>query len=154
LQRLAAPFDRLRDAADAFAAKAGHPPRVFLASLGALSEHAARSTFAANFLAAGGIEAVTGPELHTAADAADAFAKSGTRVACIAGSDQLDHQLAEATAHALKAAGAAQVLLAGRPGAREAQLAACGVDGFIHAGCDSVAMLGELQAALGIHKGA
>ena len=57
-RRLAEPFERLRDASDAHLASTGKRPQVFLASLGDLAAHSARSTWARNFLAAGGIEAV------------------------------------------------------------------------------------------------
>ena len=51
---------------------------------------------------------------------------------------------AEAFAAALKTAGARAVMLAGRPGEREAAWRAAGVDGFIYAGADRIATLEEL----------
>ena len=71
-------------------------------------------------------------------------------IACICSSDQVYAELAEATAGALKAAGASKVLLAGRPKEQEAALKAAGVDAFIFAGCDAVATLARLQEALGV----
>jgi methylmalonyl-CoA mutase len=56
---------------------------------------------------------------------------------------------AEATAKALKAAGARLVLMAGRPGDREAALKAAGVDQFLFAGQDAVSILRALQEKLG-----
>jgi methylmalonyl-CoA mutase len=149
-RRLAEPFERLRDASDAHLARTGKRPQVFLASLGELAAHSARATWVRNFLAAGGIEAVGGAELHTSADAGKAFADSGAGIACMCSSDQVYAELAEATAGALKAAGAKEVLLAGRPKDQEAALKAAGVDAFIFAGCDAVAMLVHLQEALGV----
>ena len=149
-RRLAEPFERLRDASDAHLARAGKRPQVFLASLGDLAAHSARATWARNFLAAGGIEAVGGAELHNSADAGKAFADSGAAIACICSSDQVYAQLAEATAGALKAAGAKEVLLAGRPQAEAVALKAAGVDAFIFAGCDAIATLAHLQEALGV----
>jgi methylmalonyl-CoA mutase len=147
---LAEPFERLRDASDAHLARTGTRPRVFLASLGDLAVHSVRSTWVRNFLAAGGIEAIGGTDLHNWADAGKAFTASGAAVACIASSDQIYAELAEATAGVLKAAGAQQVLLAGRPKAQEAALQVAGVDSFIFAGCDAVATLARLQEALGV----
>ena len=149
-RRLAEPFERLRDAADAHQARTGKRPQVFLASLGELAVHSARSMWVRNFLAAGGIEAIAGPPLHNSADAGKAFADSGAAIACIASSDQVYAELAEATAGALKAAGATRVLLAGRPKAQEAALKSAGVDTFIFAGCDAVATLTSLHEALGV----
>jgi methylmalonyl-CoA mutase len=150
LRRLSAPFDALREAADAFARKTGHPPKVFLASLGNLAIHSARSTWAKNFLAAGGIEAIASDGFKDAGEAATAFASSGTTVACIASSDQIYADQAETAARALTAAGAGHILLAGRPGEREAALRAAGVDTFVYAGCDMIEVLGGLQSALGL----
>ena len=149
-RRLAEPFERLREASDAHLAKTGKRPQVFLASLGDVAVHSVRSTWVRNFLAAGGIEAIGGPELHNSADAGKAFADSGAGIACICSSDRVYAELAEATAGALKAAGARKVLLVGRPKAQEAALQAAGVDAFIFTGCDAVTTLARLQEALGV----
>ena len=53
---------------------------------------------------------------------------------------------AAARARELKAAGVKAVLLAGRPGAIEADLRAAGVDGFLYVGCDAVAVLSDVLA--------
>lgn len=149
-ERLAEPFERLRDAADAFAARTGAPPRVFLAALGPLAVHAARATWITNFLAAGGIAAIATPGFTATADLGRAFADSGAGIACLCSSDEVYGELGEAAAGVLKAAGAAQVWLAGRPKAQEAALQAAGVDDFIFAGCDALAVLARLHRALGI----
>jgi methylmalonyl-CoA mutase len=148
--RLAEPFEALRDAADARAQKAGQELRVFLASLGAVIEHTQRSTWIKNYLAAGGIAALTSDGYASAEEAAKAFQASGATAACICSSDAQYAEHAEATARALKAAGAKLVLMAGRPGEREAALKAAGVDQFLFAGADAVATLKGLQEKLGI----
>lgn len=146
--RLAEPFEALRDAADARKARTGSYAKVFMASLGVIADHTVRSTWVKNYLAAGGIEAIMSDGFATAEAAAAAFAASGVKAACISSSDQLYAAHAEATARALKAAGAAHVLLAGRPGEREAALRAAGVDSFLSAGQDAVATLKALQEKL------
>jgi len=123
---------------------------VFLACLGDLAVHAARSTWTSNFLAAGGIEAIASAPLYNSADAGVAFAASGASVACLCSSDQVYAELAEATAGVLKQAGAKQILLAGRPKDQKAALKAVGVEGFIFAGGDAVATLASLHKSLGI----
>jgi len=50
----------------------------------------------------------------------------------------------------LRAAGAKHIYLAGRPGAREAALAAAGIGGFIHVGANVLATLRAVHGALGI----
>jgi len=148
--RLAEPFEALRDAADAYIERSGVTPTVFMASIGAVIDHTQRSTWIKNYLAAGGIAVLTTDGYASAQEAADAFLGSGTTTACIASSDALYLEHAEATAKALKAAGAKFVLMAGRPGDREAALKAAGVDQFLSAGADAVATLKGLQEKLGI----
>lgn len=145
MERLAQPFEALRDAADAHAARTGKPLTVFLASLGAVIDHNVRSTWTKNYLAAGGIAAVTNDGYANAAAAVTAFRSSGARAACICSSDALYAEHDEATARALKAAGAGLVLMTGRPGDREQALRAAGVDQFLFAGQDAVETLKGLQ---------
>ena len=143
--RLAEPFEALRDAADATKAPTGHYPQVFLASLGAVIDHNTRSRWVANFLATGGIEALTSDGYTSPEEAAAAFRASGALAACICSSDALYAAHADATARALKEGGAKLVLMAGRPGEREAALRAAGVDQFLYAGQDAIEVLGGLQ---------
>ncbi len=56
--RYAAGFEALRDRSDAYLAEHGTRPQAVLLPLGPLAEHNIRTTFAANLLASGGIEAV------------------------------------------------------------------------------------------------
>jgi methylmalonyl-CoA mutase len=149
-RRLAAPFEALRDAADAHGARTGKAPQILLVCLGDLAVHSARATWMRNLLAAGGIEAVVSAPLHTSADAGAAFAASGLAVACLCSADQVYAELAEAATGALKQAGARQVLLAGRPRDQEAALKAAGVDAFISAGGDALATLTALHRTLGL----
>jgi methylmalonyl-CoA mutase len=149
-QRLAEPFERLRDAADAHERRTGAPPRVFLASLGPLAVNSARSMWTQNFLAAGGIEAIRTDGFSDTVALGRAFADSGARVACLCSSDEVYAELGEAAAGALKAAGAARVYVAGRPKGQDAALKAAGVDVCILAGSDAIEVLTELHRALDV----
>lgn len=149
--RRAAAFEALRSRSDAILAEAGARPAVALAALGAPAVVAARSAFAANLFQAGGIET---PVLEAGAspDAealAAAFTASGARAACLCSSDALYAEHAEAAAAALKAAGASYVVLAGRPGDRRAAYEDAGVDGFVYAGCDALAVLTTVYDKIG-----
>ena len=155
VRRLAEPFERLRDAADAVVQRTGKRPRVFLAGLGDPSDFAARSGWVRNVLAAGGIAATfaAGDDesgFHDTAQLGSAFAASGLAVACLCTSDQVYAERGEAAAAVLKQAGASHVYVAGRPKAQEALLVAAGVDAFIDAGCHRIEVLTQLHAALGI----
>ncbi len=146
--RLAEPFEALRDVADHYAAATKKPFTVFLASLGEVIDHNVRSTWIKNYLAAGGIAADMSDGYPDAAAAAGAFKVSGATAACICSSDTVNAVHAGATAKALKSAGANYVLMAGRPGEREASLKAAGVDQFLLAGADAVETLKGLQGKL------
>ena len=138
--RLAAPFERLRDASDAMLQQTGARPKVFLATLGKPADNIARATFAKNFFEAGGIEAVE----FSGEDLAGAFKASGARLACLCSSDEVYANEAKGAAEALAAAGASHIYLAGRPGDDADTLRRSGVQTFVYAGCDALA---TLQAA-------
>ncbi|MDT0317261.1 methylmalonyl-CoA mutase family protein [Streptomyces sp. DSM 44918] len=136
-------FEALRARADE-ARAAGVEPRVFLAALGPVAAHTARAGFAANLFQAAGIEPVHEPVSVDADTVAAAFGASGAPVACLCSDDARYAEQAAAVAAALKAAGARRVLLAGRPGEREAEYRAAGVDTFVFVGVDAVAVLSAL----------
>jgi methylmalonyl-CoA mutase len=150
--RLAAPYEMLRDAADAHVLRVGKRPQIFLAGLGDLATHSARSTWTRNFLAAGGIDVIASDAIANAAAAGKAFAASGAAIACLCSSDNLYAEFGAAAAAALVACGAKCVLLAGRPMHQEAALRAAGVELFIHRGCDAIAVLTQLHAALDVGR--
>jgi methylmalonyl-CoA mutase len=137
--RLAAPFERLRDASDRMLAQTGARPKIFLANLGTMSDFTARATFAKNFFAAGGIAAVTNDGFASRDDMVAAFKASGAKLVCLCSSDAVYASEAVDAARAL--AGAKHIYLAGRPRAQEAALKDAGVGTFIHAGCDVLATL-------------
>ncbi|MEV7026913.1 methylmalonyl-CoA mutase, partial [Kitasatospora sp. NPDC093558] len=78
---------------------------------------------------------------------ASAFRESGATVACLCSSDALYGEHAAAVADALKEAGAQRVLLAGRLAE-----VPTGVDEFIHAGGDAVAVLTSLLDQIGVAR--
>ncbi len=144
--RLAMPFEQLR----AVAAAAPQRPTVWLAAIGPVADHTARTSFAANFFAAGGVATETDDGHDTAADLAAAFARSGATVACICGTDNDYERLAGHTALALTEAGATRIYLAGRPGEYESAWRDAGIDQFIAVGSDLVATLTDLHHHLGL----
>jgi methylmalonyl-CoA mutase len=80
-------------------------------------------------------------EVKDFAALAAAFKASGAALACLCSSDKIYADQAPAAAKALQAAGAKHVYLAGRPGEQEAALHAAGVNDFIFAGTDALAVL-------------
>jgi len=82
-------------------------------------------------------------EVKDFAALATAFKASGATLACLCSSDKTYAGHATAAAKALQAAGARHIYLAGRAGEQEAALRAAGVNDFIFAGGDALAMLRE-----------
>ncbi|MGE0530213.1 MAG: methylmalonyl-CoA mutase family protein [Hyphomonadaceae bacterium] len=143
--RWAEPFETLRAKAEATS------PRVFFANMATLAEFGPRAQWARNLFAAGGVGAVGPEDAHATMEALiDAFRASKARVAVIASTDACYAEHAENAAQRLKAAGAAWVLLAGKPGDRETALRDAGVDQFIYAGQNALKELETLHAALGV----
>ena len=152
--RQAQPYEALRDASDAYLARHGQRPRVFLANLGPIPKHRVRALWSGNFLGAGGFE-VLGNDGFASVDAAAAacaaaVAERSALAAVICGTDADYPDILPSMAPALRAAGAQRVMLAGRPGSHQAAYEAAGVDGFIYFGCDVLAVLAGLQRDLGV----
>ena len=143
-------FEALRDAADRHKEQAGTWPMIFLANMGTVAQHTARSTFSKNFFEAGGIQALGNDGFAEPAAAADAFKASGARIAILCGSDGLYETAAVPFATALKAAGVEHLFLAGNPGERRAEYEAAGIDEFISIGGDVLAVLKATLARLGV----
>ncbi|GJD94383.1 methylmalonyl-CoA mutase family protein [Methylobacterium iners] len=141
--RLAEPYEALRDASDAYLARTGRRPALFLANLGTVAVFNARATFAANAFAAGGIEALDNEGFSDPDALAAAFRASGASIACLCSSDAVYATQGVAAAEALRGAGATTIYLAGKPADLMDALRAAGVDAFLHAGCDLLALLGE-----------
>ncbi|WP_149826752.1 methylmalonyl-CoA mutase subunit beta [Streptomyces tailanensis] len=127
-------YEALRARSDAHLAATGTRPRIFLAALGPAAAHTARLTFASNLFQAGGIEPVT----------EGTFEDSGATEVCLCSSDALYEERAEDVAAGLAQAGAQHVFLAGRPAEYT------GVDGYVFAGCDAVAVLSATLDRMGV----
>jgi len=113
VQRYAAEFEALRDRSDVYLARTGSRPRALLLPLGPLAEHNIRTTFAANLLASGGVEAIN-PGPVDAAGVASVVADSGSpTVAVICGTDKRYQDDAADIVAAARSAGVSRVYLAG-----------------------------------------
>jgi methylmalonyl-CoA mutase len=148
---LSAPFEVLRADSDRELALAGARPRVFLAALGAPRDHAARSDWARDLLAAGGLEAVDRGAFADAAALAVAYREAGTPVAFLCSSDERYAELGEAAARALRDEGARLLVLAGSlrdTPELERRLRDAGVDALAHDGADVIATLHRIWSAL------
>lgn len=123
-------FEALRTRGEAVAKE------VALVVLGPPAEHRARAGYAAALFSIAGLRT------------REAAGASAVDIACICGSDERYAAEAVATAQALRAADCRRIVLAGRPGALEAELRAAGVDTFIFVGCDALATLTDLVGGI------
>ncbi|WP_082163882.1 methylmalonyl-CoA mutase small subunit [Mycolicibacterium obuense] len=147
VRRYAADFEALRDRSDAYLARTGSRPTAVLLPLGPLAEHNIRTTFAANLLASGGIDAVN-PGTVTADTVAAVLADgAGAEVAVLCGTDARYGQEVAAVVAAARAAGAGHILLAGPEKAVAG--AEPSPDGYVTAKIDAVAVLSDLLTRLG-----
>lgn len=143
-------FEALRDAADRYKAASGALPAIFLANMGTVAQHTARSTFAKNFFEAGGIQALGNDGFADPAAAAAAFRQSGAKIAILCATDALYETRTAEFAAALKAAGVQHLFQAGNPGANKEAYGKAGVDEFIAIGSDVVAVLRSTLLRLGV----
>jgi methylmalonyl-CoA mutase len=125
--RLAEPFEELRER---------WAPPVWLTTVGATAEHAARTSWGLELLAAGGLKV---------AEQGTSYAASGARVAVISAADERFAELAPLVRQLVSAGALVWVL--GRPGPHETNLREAGTRGFLHAGIDVLAALRALHAA-------
>lgn len=142
--RYAAGFESLRDRSDAYLRAKGARPQVLLLPLGPLAEHNIRTTFAANLLASGGIEAVNPGTVDAAGVAA---AAAGLTVAVLCGTDGRYGTDASDTVSAARAAGLTHIYLAGPE--KAVADAAAKPDDYLTAKIDAVEALSNLLTRLG-----
>jgi methylmalonyl-CoA mutase len=121
---------------------------VLLATLGPVAQHTARATFAANLLAAGGVDTTSAGPTTSAEDVVTAFrnADPQTGVVCVAGTDAAYAEWGAEVVAELREAGASYVVLAGKPG--EKTLDESLVDDHCAVGIDALAFLDRVRAAL------
>ncbi len=145
-------YEALRAASAAYAAKHGARPKVFVAKMGPVLQHKARTDFTAGFFATGGFEMIAKEAFETAEAAAQAAVASGAPIAVLASTDDTYPVLAPAFAKAVKAAKpAVKVILAGMP-ADDALMAAykeAGFDDFIHIRANVRGMLAAFLKQIG-----
>jgi methylmalonyl-CoA mutase len=146
--RLAQPWERLRDRAD----RASERPRAFLANLGSIASHNARSTWTRNLFAAAGIEGVSNDGFDDMKELAQAWKASCTSVAAICGSDPDYDAMLEQAVVALKTAGCPVLLVAGRPAERETLLREAGVSDFVFVGADVLDVMARILDAIGVPR--
>lgn len=145
-------------AADAWEALRGRTeqsadrPTAFLANLGAIPAHKARSTWSQNLLAAAGIAASSNDGFEDPAALEEAFEKSSASLAVVCGSDADYETMLEPAVAALKRGGCPIVLVAGRPGEDASSLRETGVSDFVFVGADVLRVMTEVVDSFGVAR--
>lgn len=146
--RAAEVWERLRDRSDRNAVR----PLAFLANLGVAASHKPRSTWAQNLLAAAGVEAGANDGFSDVEALVAGWEGSSAALAVICGSDEDYATWLEQAVDALKKAGCPVVLVAGRPGDREAALRELGVSDFVFAGADVLTSMTRVLDAIEVPR--
>lgn len=151
LHRAAEIFEELRDAVAAFEAKTGAKPKLFLATMGPLSQHKARADFSRGFFEVGGFDVIYPAGFETPQAAVDAAIESGAPAVVICSTDETYPELVPTITKGLKAKNPGiQVVLAGYPKDQVETHKQTGVDSFIYLGADAVAILTDLSKKIGV----
>ena len=140
--RWSVPFEQLREATSL----SSQQPLLFLANLGDVATHTARSTFAKNLFEAGGIRVVSNDGFDTANDCVEAFLASGCQIACICSSNQVYSERGAEVASQLRSAGAQLIYLAGAPDLVEGLNGE--IDDFVYLGCNVLEALAPIHQLL------
>jgi methylmalonyl-CoA mutase len=149
LQRYAAGFEALRDRSDVFLARTGSRPQALLLPLGPLAEHNIRTTFAANLLASGGVEAINAGTVDADGVAAAVSNAGSPTAAVICGTDTRYGTEAAGVVEAARRAGVSRVYLAGPEKAVADADPQHRPDEFLTAKIDAVEALSTLLTRLG-----
>jgi len=151
IKRGAELFENLRKKSEAFAARTGSPPKVFLANMGPIPQHKARADFSRGFLEVGAFEVIGNDGFETTDQACQAAVASGAGAVVICSTDKTYPDLAPNLAKGIKAAKPdTLVLVAGYPADHVDAFKAAGVDDFIHIRANCYELLDKLQNKMGV----
>lgn len=151
IRRGAEPFEALRQKSEAFAARTGSPPKVFLANMGPIPQHKARADFSRGFLEVGAFEVIGNAGFETTDQVVQAAIDSGARAVVICSTDKTYPELVPSLTKGIKAAKPdTLVLVAGYPADHVEAFKAAGVDDFIHIRANCYELLTKLQNRMGV----
>ena len=144
-------FEALRAATEAYLAKTGSRPQIFMANMGPIPQHKARADFSVGFFEVGGFEMLKNDGFATADDAADAAIQSGAPAVIICSTDATYPELVPPLTQKIKAANPdTTIILAGYPKDSIEAFKEAGVDEFIHIRANLYQILVNLMKKLGI----
>ncbi|WP_028585561.1 methylmalonyl-CoA mutase family protein [Desulfogranum mediterraneum] len=149
--RGAEPFEQLRRTTEAFTARTGAAPKLFLANMGPIPQHKARADFSTAFFNVGALETIGNNGFATAEEAAAAALESGARAMVICSTDADYPEVVPPLITAVKAERPDMlIILAGYPKAHIEAFKEAGVDAFLYMGCNALELLATVQQHLGV----
>ena len=149
--RLSAKYEALRAASATFKANNGHGPKLFLCNLGPLRRHKGRADFTKGFFQSGGFEVTSPAGFETPEAAVAALGESAAALTVVCGTDGDYEENFANYAKAIKQAYPnTRVMLAGFPGANEADYRAAGMDDFIFVKSDNYEVNRQALELLGV----
>ncbi|VAW37945.1 Methylmalonyl-CoA mutase, partial [hydrothermal vent metagenome] len=147
--RLAEPFEAVRDWANDYAKANGRSPRIFLANMGPLPQHKARTDFVRGFFEVGGFEMIDSEGFDSPETAAQAVIDSGETAVVICSSDNSYPDIVPPLVESIKSQQPkAIVMLAGYPKEQIQAHKTASIDAFIHLGTDCLALNQWLQGRM------
>jgi methylmalonyl-CoA mutase len=151
VRRQAEAYEELRGAMARYAGRSGVRPRVFLASMGPVGQHQARTDFSTAFFAAGGFDILAPEGFDTPEEAARAAAASGAAIAVLCSTDDTYPSIVPAFCALLKASCPGVItVLAGYPQDHIESFRKAGIDEFVHLRANVVAVLRSLAQRIGV----
>lgn len=152
IQREAAPFEQLRDAAADFAERTGQPPRIFQANIGPSRLYRLRADWTTGFFEVGGFAVAADRDFKDANEAAAQAVASGARLVVLVSNDETYATAVETFARAVKAADPGIfVLVAGTPNSPSVETVwrTAGVDEFVNLASNALELLTTLLTKTG-----
>jgi len=149
IHRGAEPFEKIRRATEAFTARTGAAPKLFLANMGPIPQHKARADFSTAFFNVGAFETIGNNGFATVKEAVQATLASGAKAVVICSTDATYPEIVPPLAQQLKAAEPGMmIILAGFPKDLVDAFKEAGVDEFLHVRVNALELLTKLQQHL------
>lgn len=150
-ERLALPFENMRDAMEQFVQKSGRRPAVFAAGFGPAGQYKARADFSRGFFEVAGLAFSEEGSMECPVQAAQKAVDSGAEIVVICSTDATYPDIVPVFAKKYKELAPDKILvLAGYPAELVDSFKTAGVDEFIHIKADAAAMLKKFLGQLGV----
>ncbi len=149
LHRGAEPFEKIRRTTEAFTARTGSSPKLFLANMGPIPQHKGRADFSTAFFNVGAFETIGNNGFDTVDEAAQAALSSGAKALVICSTDATYPEIVPVLAKQIKTADPnIMIILAGFPKEHIEAFKEAGVDEFLHVRSNALELLTKLQKHL------